>query len=179
MFSYPRKSAQKYEIILIFATAHKINLGMKRLIIIVFCLLSAVLCLSAQPELNSSADSIVGVYEVNHNGELTKVRVYKNGHGTYTAQVFWVENRLDKKGNVRLDDKNPDKSRRNIECDKIIIIDGLVYDPDKQRWGDAKVYDPTRGFLANVQCEFMENGVLRVKGSLLCFSQSIYWRKIE
>ena len=133
-FSYPRKSAQKYEIILIFATAHKINLGMKRLIIIVFCLLSVVLCLSAQPELNSSADSIVGVYEVNHNGELTKVRVYKNDHGTYTAQVFWVENRLDKKGNVRLDDKNPDKSRRNIECDKIIIIDGLVYDPDNDEY---------------------------------------------
>ena len=152
---------------------------MKRLIIIVFGILSVVLGLSAQPELNSSADSIVGVYEVNHNGESSKVRVYKNSDNTYTAQVIWVENRLDENGNVRLDEKNPEKSLRNVECDKVILMAGLVYNPEKQRWGDAKVYDPTRGFRANVQCEFMENGTLRVRGSLLGLSQSIYWKKIE
>ena len=152
---------------------------MKRLIIILFGLLSAVFGLSAQSELNSSADNIIGVYEVKHNGELTKVRVYKNDNDTYTAQVLWVENRLDANGNVRLDEKNPEKSLRNVECDKVIIMDGLVYNPDKQRWGDTKVYDPTRGFCANVQCEFREDGALRVKGTLLCFSQSIYWKKIE
>ncbi len=152
---------------------------MKRLIIIVFGLIYAVFGLSAQSELNSSADSIIGVYEVNHHGEATKVRVYKNNNGTYIAQVFWVEKRLDEDGNVRLDEKNPDKSLRNVECDKVIIMKGLVYDPDKQRWGDTKVYDPTRGFRANVQCEFTENGSLRVRGSLLGFSQSIYWKKIE
>ena len=151
---------------------------MKRLIIIVFGLLSAVFGLSAQSELNSSADSVIGIYEVNHHGESTKVRVYKNADCTYTAQVFWVEKRLDENGNVRLDEKNPDKSLRNVECDKVILMEGLVYDPEKQRWGDTKVYDPTRGFRANVQCEFMENGILRVKGSLLGFSQSIYCKKI-
>ena len=116
---------------------------------------------------------------MNHHGESSKVRVYKNADGTYTAQIFWVKNRLDENGNVRLDEKNPDKSLRNVECDKVILMDGLVYNPDKQKWADAKVYDPTRGFRANVQCEFMENGTLRVKGSLLGFSQSIYWKKIE
>ena len=152
---------------------------MKRLIIIVFGLLSAVFGLSAQSELNSSADSIVGMYEVKHNGELTKVRVYKSSSDTYTAQVVWVENRLDANGNVRLDEKNPEKSLRHVECDKVILMEGLVYDPEKQRWGDTKVYDPTRGFRANVQCEFIENGTLRVRGSLLGFSQSIFWKKIE
>ena len=152
---------------------------MKRLIIIVFSLLAAVFNLSAQSDLNTSADNIIGIYKVNHHGESTKVRVYKNSNGTYTAQVCWVANRLDEAGNVRLDEKNPDESLRTVECDKVVIIKGLVYNAEKQRWGGTKVYDPTRGFRANVQCEFTEEGMLRVRGSLLGFSQSIYWKKIE
>ena len=152
---------------------------MKRLIIIVFSLIVACVSVCAQTDLNSLADNIIGIYEVNHHGEATKVSVYKNPDGTYTAQVCWVENRLDANGNVRLDEQNPDESLRNVECDKIIIIKGLVYNPDKQKWGGTKVYDPTRGFRASVQCEFVEDGRLRVKGTLLCFSQSIYWKKIE
>ena len=90
-----------------------------------------------------------------------------------------MENRLDEDGNVRLDEKNPDKALRNVECDKVILMQGLVYNKERQKWGDTKVYDPTRGFKANVQCEFMENGMLRVRGSLLGLSQSIYWKKIQ
>ena len=179
MFSYPRKSAQNYEIILIFATAHEKTWIMKRLIIIVFCLMASLYCAFAQSSLNSSADNIIGIYAVNHHGESTKVRVYKQANGTYVAQVMWVANRLDENGNVRVDEKNPDKALRNVECDKVILIKDLAYDSEKQRWGDTKVYDPTRGIRANVNCEFMENGTLRVRGSLLGFSQSIYWKKLQ
>ena len=152
---------------------------MKRLIVTVFGLLAIFFVMSAQEDLNSSSDNIIGIYKVNHHGESSKVRVYKNNDGTYTAQVFWVADRLDKDGNVRLDEKNPDESLRTVECDKVVIIKGLVYNAEKQRWGGTKVYDPTRGFRANVQCEFTEEGTLRVRGSLLGFSQSIYWSKIE
>ena len=152
---------------------------MKRLTIIFFGFVAACLSLFAQSDLNSSADNIIGNYDVNHHGESTKVTVYRNTDGTYTAQVYWVENRLDEQGNVRLDEKNPDESLRDVECDKIIIIKGLVYNPEKQKWGGTKVYDPTRGFRAGVQCEFVDDGRLRVKGTLLGFSQSIYWAKIE
>ena len=76
---------------------------MKRLIIIVFSFLTASVWLSAQSELNSAADNIIGIYEVLHHGEATHVSVFKNTDGTYTAQICWVENRLDENGNVRLD----------------------------------------------------------------------------
>ena len=152
---------------------------MNKLITTVFTLFAASISLLAQSDLNSLADNIIGTYEVNHHGEATRVSVYKNADSTYTAQVCWVENRLDANGNVRLDEQNPDESLRNVECDKIVIIKGLVYNSDKQKWGGTKVYDPTRGFRASVQCEFVEDGRLRVKGTLLCFSQSIYWKKIE
>lgn len=140
--------------------------------------LSSSVC-RAQQELNGRADSILGEYETEHQGEMCKIRLTKQEDDTYQAQVFWVENRLDKNGNVRLDEKNPDKSLRSVECDKIVLISGLKYDSSKQKWADAKIYDPTRGIKANVTCWFEQSGLLHVKGSMLGFSQSVYWKKIK
>ena len=86
---------------------------------------------------------------------------------------------LDEDGNVRLDEKNPDRSLRHVECDKIVLFSGLKYEPSKDKWSDAKLYDPTRGIRANMTCEFEADGKLKVKGSLLGFSQSIYWIPLE
>ncbi len=151
---------------------------MRRLITTIAAVLFFLPYTAAQTDLNSSADSIIGEYAVNHQGEFTKVRVTKEDDGTYKAQVFWVEMRLDENGNVRLDEKNPDKSLRHVECDAIVLIRGMKYDPVKKKWGGTKVYDPTRGIRANVMCEFIDEGTLRIKGSLLGFSQSIYWKKL-
>lgn len=152
---------------------------MKRILIMISCLLGLAVSTGAQNMLNDNADSILGVYQVTHQGENTKVELTKDTDGTYRAQVIWVESRLDSKGNVRLDEKNPDKSLRHVECDKIVLMTGLRYDPDRKRWGDTKVYDPTRGLRANVVCMFQADGSLRVKGSLLGFSQSMFWKKLE
>lgn len=134
---------------------------------------------SAMQGLNDDADNIVGEYEASHQGELCKIRISKEDGGTYKAQVFWVENRLDKDGNIRLDEKNPDRALRNVECDKIVLITGLRYDGEKQRWSETKIYDPTRGIKANVTSWFEQEGLLRVKGSMLGFSQSVYWKKLN
>ena len=123
---------------------------------------------------NESGDNIVGLYSTVHGGENTKIRVTKTGN-TYMAQVVWVENRLDKKGNVRLDEKNPDKSLRSVECDKIVLMKNLKYDSSKKMWGDTKIYDPTRGINANVKCSFSDDGVLIVKGSLLGITVTLKW----
>ncbi|MGM9748056.1 MAG: DUF2147 domain-containing protein [Candidatus Cryptobacteroides sp.] len=123
---------------------------------------------------NESGDNIVGLYSTVHGGENTKIRVTKTG-STYMAQVVWVENRLDKNGKVRLDEKNPDKSMRSVECDKIVLMKNLKYDSSKKMWGDTKIYDPTRGINANVKCSFSDDGVLVVKGSLLGITVTLKW----
>lgn len=151
---------------------------MKKLILTIICVVASACAMTAQNVLNAEADSIVGEYETSHQGEHTKIRVTKDTDGTYRAQLFWVEDRLDKDGDVRLDRKNPDKSLRHVPCDEIVLMSGLKYDSAHQNWGGTKIYDPTRGIRANVVCEFLPDGLLRVKGSLLGFSQSIYWEKL-
>lgn len=125
------------------------------------------------------SDDIVGVYYVAHQGEESKVRIYRQEDGTYSAQVLWIRDSLDRKGNLRLDEKNPDKSLRSVPCNRITIMSGLEYDCGEAKWKGGKIYDPTRGIKANVSCDFDADGRLRVRGSLLGISRTIYWEKLD
>ena len=56
---------------------------------------------SVSQSLNNRADDIVGEYLTDRGGSKSKVRVTKSDDGTYMAQIFWIENPLDKNGNKR------------------------------------------------------------------------------
>ena len=124
-------------------------------------------------------DRIVGVYYTVHQGEESKIRVFKEDDGSYTAQVIWVRDNLDENGEVEKDVKNPDKSKRDTPCDQIVLIEKMTYNEKKDSWGDAKIYDPTRGIKANVTCSFESVSKLRVRGSVLGIGETVYWDKIE
>ena len=124
-------------------------------------------------------DRIVGLYYAAHQGEESKIRIFKEDDGSYTAQVIWVKDNLDENGEVEKDVKNPDKSMRNVPCNRIVLITGLEYNQSKHRWDGGKVYDPTRGIRANATCFFGDDGKFRLKGSLLGFSQTVIWEKIS
>ena len=134
--------------------------------------------LSAQ-NLNDNGDNIVGEYLTDRGGSKSKVRVTRNDNGTYTAQVFWVENALDKNGNKRKDVKNPDKSLRNVDIDKVILVDGLKYDAEDKKWGGTKIYDPTKGLKVNVSAEFVEPTKLKLRGTILGVGVTLYWNKLN
>ena len=124
-------------------------------------------------------DRIVGVYYTAHQGEESKIRVFKEDDGSYTAQVIWVRDNLEENGEVEKDVKNPDKSKRDTPCDQIVLIEKMTYNEKKDSWGDAKIYDPTRGIKANVTCSFESVSKLRVRGSVLGIGETVYWDKIE
>ncbi|MBO7268140.1 MAG: hypothetical protein J6U83_00095, partial [Bacteroidales bacterium] len=73
---------------------------MKKLLFSIIAALFIAMPAVAQ-NINSNPDSIVGEYSTDRGGSKSKVRVTKNQDGTYTAQVFWVENPLDANGNKR------------------------------------------------------------------------------
>lgn len=129
-------------------------------------------------DLNASADNIVGTYLVDHKGEKSKVKISKNTDGSYTAQVFWVQNRTEKDGSVRKDVKNPDKSLRNVDCDKIVIFKGLKYDSSSKAWSGTSIYDPVRGLNASLKAWFKDSKTLALKGSKMGFSETVYWTRL-
>lgn len=148
---------------------------MKRLFFIVLCIAFPLCGLYAQSDMNSSGDNIVGKYLSVYDVEKSKVEVTRQPDGTYKAQVYWVENAYDKDGKKRVDEKNPDKSLRNVPCDEIVLFWGLKYNPEKKRWDKGKLYDPTRGLRVNLESRFDGDGNLLVKGSLMGISETIVW----
>lgn len=134
----------------------------------------------AQNPLNAKAESIVGNYDVKHGGFQSKVRISKASDGSYMAQIYWVENPNDPAtGKKILDERNPDKSLRNVPCDQIVLVRGLKYNAKKECWDGGKIYDPTRGINANASAEFAPDGRLKIRGSLMGFGETVYWDKAK
>ena len=152
---------------------------MKKVILVLFCAMLAVAPAFSQASLNSKADNIVGEYLTDRGGSKSKVRVTKAADGTYTAQLFWVENPNDAKGNKRKDVNNPDRNLRNVDIDKVVIVKGLKYLKDDKRWGDAKIYDPSKGVRVNVTAEFVSANKLKLRGTVFGIGTTIYWQKIK
>lgn len=151
---------------------------MKRFIALFIALVGFSFTSIAQ-DVNNNPDSIIGEYLADRGGSKSKVRVTKNADGTYTAQVFWVEHPLDKNGNKRKDTKNPDKTLRNVDIDKVVLVKGLQYIAEDKEWGGTKIYDPTKGIRVNVSAKFETPDKLKLRGTILGIGVTIYWNRIK
>lgn len=136
-------------------------------------------CSSFAQDLNDKADNIVGEYLTDRGGSKSKVRISKNAQGTYDAQVYWVEFPLDKNGNKRKDVKNPDKSLRNVDIDKVTLVKGLRYDAEDKEWSGAKIYDPTKGMCVNVTMKFVGKNKLKLRATVMGIGKTLNWQKIN
>lgn len=151
---------------------------MKKILLMIICAIVAVSPLYAQG-INDKADNIVGEYLTDRGGNKSKVRVTKNAQGTYDAQVIWVEKPFDKDGKKRKDVKNPDKSLRNVDIDKVVIVRGLEYDAEEKEWSGAKIYDPTKGIRVNATARFEDAKKLKLRATIFGIGQTLYWQKIK
>ena len=151
---------------------------MKKFIIMFACAMMA-FCPTFAQGINDKADNIVGEYLTDRGGSKSKVRITKNAQGTYDAQVFWVENPLGNDGKKRKDVKNPDKSLRNVDIDKVVIVRGLKYDAEDKDWGGAKIYDPTKGIRVNATAKFETAKKLKLRATIMGIGQTLYWEKIK
>lgn len=145
---------------------------MRKLLIACIGMLMSVASVQAQ----TKADDLLGVYKAVQGDEVSKVEFRKNGDG-YMAQVTWVNKLKDANGNIRLDVKNPDKSKRNTPINKIVLIDKVTFDEAKGEWSGGRIYDPTRGKFFKVRLSFKDAKTLKVRGSWGPIRESTYWPK--
>lgn len=162
---------------IIFAPRIKTKEQMKKILMMIFC--AMMLTPALAQGLNDNGDNILGEYLTERGGTKSKVRVTKNADGTYKAQVFWVEKLYDESGNKRKDEKNPDKSLRNVDVDQIVLVKGLKYIAEDKEWGDAKIYDPTMGIKVNATAEFTDANTLKLRGTIMGIGKTLYWKRIS
>lgn len=123
----------------------------------------------------AQADKIVGTYKAVHDGKESKVKIYKHQDG-YRAQVCWLKETKNPDGSVKKDVKNPDKAKRSVNADKIVLVDKVVYKDGM--WKDGKIYEPTSGRTYKVEIKFKDAKTLEVRGKLGPFGKSVYWTKL-
>ena len=148
---------------------------MKRIFATLIAVILTTMCVMGQ----TNADDIIGTWSGRQDGAGYRVKVTKQSDGTYQGQMLWMERDKDADGKKLLDTKNPDKKLRNVPHDRVVIFTGLKYNADKQHWGGTKIYDPRRGMKAHLTIFKEQDGRLRVKGSLLGISESVYWTKVK
>lgn len=129
--------------------------------------------------MNDNGDNIVGHYEGWHGKEHFKTKIVKLTDGTYRCHITWSEFIMDKNGKKRLDTKNPDKRLRQKALDEIVIFSGLRYDKAAKEWNGARIYDPRSGWSFKMNAKFMDDGRLRINGSVMGISEKVYWKKIK
>ena len=143
----------------------------KALLTLIVCLMAGISAVA-----QSDGDKIIGTYKAVQDGNVSKVKISKNGDG-YKAQIIWLEHPNNADGTPKLDKKNPDKAKRSVHADKIVLVDKIKYKGGV--WKDAKIYDPTKGKSFDVEMKFKDTKTLQVKGSLLIFSQTVEWTKLD
>lgn len=145
---------------------------MKKVMSLITCLLMVAVSITAQTY------KIVGNYKVERNGVASKVKIYKHENG-YRAQVTWVDNLKKEDGSIRTDEKNPDKNKRNVRADQIVLIDKVTYDAKDNVWTNGKIYDPTNGKTYKVKLWFDGDKVLKMRGYIGPFFDTSEWKKID
>ncbi len=152
---------------------------MKKVIFTLLCVMLFAVSSSHAQNMNSKGDNIIGEYLSIKDGSKSKIRIFKEANGTYTAQVFWIEKPLDKNGNKRKDTKNPNAKLRKVDLDKVVLVKGLKYDADDKEWTDTDIYDPTSGKTYSVDMEFRDSKTLEVYGNIWGIGKTVIWTKIK
>lgn len=125
-----------------------------------YALVSAV-SLSALIPLNSNAaaDDILGEW---YNGtKEAKVQIYKTGN-TYSGKIVWLKE-PNRNGKPKLDDKNPDASKRNNKVLGLVMLRNFVNTADN-KWEKGKIYDPKNGKEYSCEMTLKSPKVLDVRG---------------
>jgi uncharacterized protein (DUF2147 family) len=93
-----------------------------------------------------AADDILGNW-LNQEGT-AKIHVFKaaNGKfkGKYFGKIYWLKEPT-KNGKPKVDEKNPDASKKNVEINGLILLNNFEFDADDKKWEDGTIYDPKNG----------------------------------
>lgn len=95
-----------------------------------------------------------------HKGE-AKVMIYKKGE-KFFGKLYWLKDPYDKYGNVRKDEKNPEREKRDRELEGLEILRNFTY--DKGVWTGGKIYDPRSGKTYDCKLSLSDEGKLFIRG---------------
>ena len=104
-------------------------------------------------------DAILGEWYTKDSKAL--VEIYKC-NDLYCGKIVWLKEPLKEDGSEKLDDNNPDESKRTDKIIGLNLVSNFTF-KGKNKWADGKIYDPDNG--KTYSCKMALKGdVLKVRG---------------
>jgi uncharacterized protein (DUF2147 family) len=126
---------------------------MRKLVLLLF-LFVAVQGYSQTPE------AIVG--EWYSEGQESLIRIERNG-SNYEGKIVWLKEPMNEEGKPKVDQHNPDASRRNTPIVGLTIVRGLTH-KGKNEWTGGEIYDPKSGKTYNSQATLADANTMKLRG---------------
>jgi len=111
---------------------------------------------------------IIGTYLTQDKD--AKVRIFLAKNGKYSGKIVWMLHPNGPDGKPKLDNENPDKSKRNRKRLGLVILKNFSYDKDDNDWSGGTVYDAKSGKTYSGYMWFEEGTnqkTLKLKGYVL------------
>lgn len=129
---------------------------------------------------SSSADDILGFWIT--EGKDSMIEIYKKGD-TYSGRIVsmkyptYAEGKM--RGQVRVDENNPEESMRSRPLVGIELVQGFHY--EKGKWIDGTIYDPDSGDTYRCEISMVKDGSLDVRGyiGITLLGRTTKWERLE
>ena len=132
---------------------------MKKLSFSLFLICAAIISSIAQ----NNPNAIIGKWMTVQNN--LEVEVYRQTN-SFKAKILWFKDTDDKSRpmELRVDDKNPNKSLRSRKWIGMEVLRDLRYDDEDKEWQDGKVYVAKNGKEWDSVAWITKDNLLKVKG---------------
>lgn len=127
---------------------------------------------------SSPSDKITGTWQTPGN-DWAHIQIYKSGE-KFHGKIVKLKNPLDKNGKPKVDDNNPDVSKRNQPAIGLQIINSFSYD-GKKEWTGGTIYDPESGETYKCIIWLDNKGELNVRGyiGISLLGRTEKWKRVS
>jgi uncharacterized protein (DUF2147 family) len=108
----------------------------------------------------SEGDRILGLWQTGSGKGRIQVTRYGDKYG---GKLVWLREPNDASGKPKLDDKNPDESKRRNPKLGLNNLLGFTYEGDG-KYENGTIYDPENGKTYKCVMELVDNNTLKVRG---------------
>ena len=126
-------------------------------------------------EAQNKADDIIGNW-LTAGKEPAKIQIYKSGE-KYYGKITWLINPT-ANGKPKVDNSNPDKSKRNNPIIGLVLLSGFKFDGDDE-WKEGDIYDPESGKTYSSYLYLKDRNTLKVRGyvGISLFGRTETWTR--
>ena len=125
----------------------------------------------------AQSDKILGIWL--EEEKQSKIEIYKENNKFY-GKIIWLREPLDENGQIKLDKKNPNPTKRKNTIDGLVIMKDLEFIKTGV-WENGEIYDARSGKTYSLVVYMKNNTTLDLRGFIgfTLFGKTTTWTKVK